>query len=1290
MPETSPSQQYRGSNDTNALVDDAQYHDSYPKPQPQPGWPEGAKEHMWTPIWLTKSVLLIFAAWFAAMMLATGLLYHFSVVHDGISAQKETNHYGWKYGPTALLVVVGALWKQVDHQNKILMPWKELQQGPASVSKTLLLDYISPILPTALWASIQNRHWAVVMSTVGHLLILGTTIFSTGLLILESTQVTRQSSDFSIKGAFQIDDPENDQGLKVGPAASQLYYGIHFQGLDYPSGTSEDTLLPVFQVPDHSASDLNYTVTTEGMKVDLDCEILPITNGTQTSMPWLSVLGSFFVANVTTSDCNITGITVGAGPDHNYYHNENATQNYQGRFRVYPCNIDFDFSRQYIENADSKEYRMVYNASADQRVVLSLADLRFATRSQGTAPRYIYVNELQVALCKPSYNVQPFVVQSSTVLNSSSRAVLSSAASPAEKLIDGLPSSSIALGVYRSTNLFYLGTGGDDYVLSVQVPTFFQLMSMLNGNSSIGAFLDPQLLIETGRNVFKGIATQALRQLALKPADQQVAGQVTYTEDRLHVKSLSTAFMCSFLAILTLLAIGMIFVRPHSVIPREPGSIAATATILAASPPLQQTLMHMGASRRSQIRKRLEAFSFRSVIIPGPQPTLMVEPIPKGKETSFELQDQSEQAISWWRPMSGYPWFLALAIGLPLLLIAALEIVQHFSDKNSGFINIGPSDATMFATYIPAAVVLGVASMYSALELMAAVFAPWDALRRGKATADRSIHLNLVGKLLPHAAFVSLKTRHFAVLVALVANFVGGFLTIVVSGLYSVADVPRVEDLTIHQTDTFNLNNVDLSLDDNQAGAIDSLVEYLDLDYPQWTYGGLAFNHFEAPDAALSNTSAEAPLFIEVPATRASLNCTSIPSESRQVSIIYGDQEGNSIASVPGGSIFFTPTPGYILAGFNTTLDMSEWCESAPKNATKMSWMQYFWLPYDLAPAYVGKASVVQWFTEGIMADGAVDTDPTTGTGIGVNGLKTGGYGCPTFSVTFGTARATDRTQVGNETEWGFEHDFGTLLCYQNVEEVKANLTWSLPSFDLVDSPSPKTDESTATSLKTSDGSERFEFAVNAWLMGLSDSVYNRTFSAPDNSSHLNNNVDSFIRGLVYGKNGLPVEDLEGSANTGNLTTASNQLYKAYMAQAISLNMRSNNTQDDSRLRSYTGTLSSSGHRRLKQNRPSKIALQIMLATMVACAIGMTLLIRIREVLPHNPCSIAGTATLLAGGEMASSQLIPPCAEWRNDKELKIMGIFERYVYALTWWVEYGGDRSSKQRYGVDVDKQVG
>jgi hypothetical protein len=70
--------------------------------------------------------------------------------------------------------VVGTLWRQVDFANKILMPWEELRTGPSSADKTLLLDYISPLLPVSLWMAIRNRHWAVVMSILGQLLILGT------------------------------------------------------------------------------------------------------------------------------------------------------------------------------------------------------------------------------------------------------------------------------------------------------------------------------------------------------------------------------------------------------------------------------------------------------------------------------------------------------------------------------------------------------------------------------------------------------------------------------------------------------------------------------------------------------------------------------------------------------------------------------------------------------------------------------------------------------------------------------------------------------------------------------------------------------------------------------------------------------------------------------------------------------------------------------------------------------------------------------------------------------------
>lgn len=64
-----------------------------------PAWGKGAK--LWTPLWLTKTVLVIFVVVFSLMLLATALLFHFSQKNNGIGVQKEVNHYGWKYGPTA-------------------------------------------------------------------------------------------------------------------------------------------------------------------------------------------------------------------------------------------------------------------------------------------------------------------------------------------------------------------------------------------------------------------------------------------------------------------------------------------------------------------------------------------------------------------------------------------------------------------------------------------------------------------------------------------------------------------------------------------------------------------------------------------------------------------------------------------------------------------------------------------------------------------------------------------------------------------------------------------------------------------------------------------------------------------------------------------------------------------------------------------------------------------------------------------------------------------------------------
>jgi hypothetical protein len=76
-------------------------------------WSTRPRPGMWDPIWLSPTVLAGFAVGFLAMLLATGLLYHFSVVNRGISTQIEVNHYAWKYGPTASMNLLLLFWEAV-------------------------------------------------------------------------------------------------------------------------------------------------------------------------------------------------------------------------------------------------------------------------------------------------------------------------------------------------------------------------------------------------------------------------------------------------------------------------------------------------------------------------------------------------------------------------------------------------------------------------------------------------------------------------------------------------------------------------------------------------------------------------------------------------------------------------------------------------------------------------------------------------------------------------------------------------------------------------------------------------------------------------------------------------------------------------------------------------------------------------------------------------------------------------------------------------------------------------
>lgn len=68
-------------------------------------------------------------------------------------------------------MILALLWNHVDEEVALLAPWQMMTKGFRGASETLLLDYISPIIPMKLLKSFRKKHWAVFSTIVVTLLL---------------------------------------------------------------------------------------------------------------------------------------------------------------------------------------------------------------------------------------------------------------------------------------------------------------------------------------------------------------------------------------------------------------------------------------------------------------------------------------------------------------------------------------------------------------------------------------------------------------------------------------------------------------------------------------------------------------------------------------------------------------------------------------------------------------------------------------------------------------------------------------------------------------------------------------------------------------------------------------------------------------------------------------------------------------------------------------------------------------------------------------------------------------
>ncbi|RAH42332.1 DUF3433 domain-containing protein [Aspergillus brunneoviolaceus CBS 621.78] len=256
---------------------------------------------------------------------------------------------------------------------------------------------------------------------------------------------------------------------------------------------------------------------------------------------------------------------------------------------------------------------------------------------------------------------------------------------------------------------------------------------------------------------------------------------------------------------------------------------------------------------------------------------------------------------------------------------------------------------------------------------------------------------------------------------------------------------------------------------------------------------------------------------------------------------------------------------------------------------------------------------------------------------------------CPTLMGWYGvlTANSTKGLQ-------GF-------TCDPYVDQVDAGVTFTLPGLQITGA--------------TANESSRRLFSAEF----SSDLLFpNYLPQATNNESQA---FDEFFSAMIHDQKTLTVEDITGAP--GDLSrypaviNATQHLYRVLMAQGLNGNSRIFSA--NATTQRYSGTLIRPNRVRLIQNGPSTRILEGCLAAMALSVLVACYFLQTKEVIPVNPCSIAGAASLLAGSDLVRSDVLPAGSEWCGDQELLRRGVFAGWVFGLGWWD--GG------RFGVDIGR---
>ncbi|KAH7205624.1 hypothetical protein BKA60DRAFT_466459 [Fusarium oxysporum] len=204
--------------------------------------------------------------------------------------------------------------------------------------------------------------------------------------------------------------------------------------------------------------------------------------------------------------------------------------------------------------------------------------------------------------------------------------------------------------------------------------------------------------------------------------------------------------------------------------------------------------------------------------------TLAESPSLSDKSDQKSLKDRKS-----WTPISGRRWFVVATLAFPLLAMGGLELLQQLSNKRQGLVDMHRTDSTSISYTIriaSTATVFAIATLINSLDFTITAFAPYSSLRGGNSPPKRSILFHLLSVSPFLIFFKSLRACHFGPAASNISSLLSSFLTIIVSGLWTLSGPVTLEGPFSAMVGNWRSTWPVRAVDDGGAAMILNLVRY--------------------------------------------------------------------------------------------------------------------------------------------------------------------------------------------------------------------------------------------------------------------------------------------------------------------------------------------------------------------------------------------------------------------------------------------------------------------------------